>query len=57
MASISLQTNYLNKLNKLIPTSDEWKLIQYKLQLFLKNTTATIKNIWTIHNPQLQFNF
>jgi|JI6StandDraft_1071083.scaffolds.fasta_scaffold07036_15 hypothetical protein len=53
----SLQNNILNKFPELYSSSNEWALIEYKLQLSMGSTTAVVKKIWNVSTPNMSSNF
>ena len=41
----------LNKQPRLSPNDPEWSRLEYKMQLSIGSTTATLKDVWLIANP------
>lgn len=54
---MQLQNNFLNKYPELYPNSNEWALIEYKLQLSMGSTTAVVKKIWNVVSPHMASSF
>lgn len=51
------QASFLNKFARVSPNSQEWARLEYYLQISLGSSTAVIKNIWSIANPNMTMNF
>lgn len=51
------QASFLNKFARVSSNSQEWSRLEYFLQISLGSSTAVIKNIWSIANPNMTMNF
>ena len=51
------EKNFSKKCPQIEPTSDEWKVIEFKMQLSLGTTAAVIKRVYNISNTHVSASF
>lgn len=51
------EKNFLKKCPQIEPSSDEWKVIEFKMQLSLGTTAVVIRRIFDISNTHVSASF